>query len=702
MLDNALTKLQILLIESNLNEAQNYQKKLMNLPASCVVTLANSLQEASQELGKQNFSIILLNLYLSDSKGLETLFRLNKLTVNTPILILTSLQDELSEVSALKEGAQGILYKEIEDHLSLFYIIKNTILQYRIQKDTLAKNIYFQDLVEHLPRAMVILDEGNIKFNNKEFITLVGDHITTSAIQEKPFIDFVHPSYIQYVTDWIKHIGKTAQLTQSIEAVLLKSNNAPINVELAASHLAYQNKIFTIIICNELTERIQTQIELNYLTKHSPVRPVVDNPILNTQLNLLIEENKKKHIVIMYINIDNFKLINETYGQKLGDSILQEIIQRLKKVAFKSDIIFPLGGDQFIVIANNVKSANHINPVIHKFMDTISRPYSLNGHKITPSFYAGISVFPEHGIENQSLLKNAILAYYSAKQSGIESYHFFTPAMAFHLKQKQDLLYDLKHAIEKNEFVLLYQPVVDCHTGQIISLEALLRWCRLNKEILLPRDFLSLAEESNLLGAISEWVIETACNQINHWQQQGASPVPISVNLSARQLDVQSTYLSESIKTILNKTNLSPHYLQLEFSESITVSNISIATLFELKKMGIEFILDDFGANYFSLHELKRYQIDSVKIDKSFVQAIPNDVDITSIVTAIIAMAKKLNLKVIASGLETKEQLIFLDKHHCQQVQGNYICPPLPADQVFPRLMEEKMRQNETFIDTTR
>ncbi len=546
----------------------------------------------------------------------------------------------------------------------------------------------FEQMIEHAPNSIVLLDDYCISYANPKFIELVSSDESTDALQSKPFISYVHPNYLKHFMNWLKELHNTHQ-SKSLELILLKSNGSHANVEIMGNYIPQDGKLLLQLLINDLTEKKRLETELLYVDQKHSLTESVDEKLLANHIEhaLKIAEGNKHHMALMFLDLDHFKLINELYGHKAGDFLIQAVTQKLKSVAKKSDIILPLGGDRFAIILQEIENLNFISHLIQKFLNAFSHPFLTNSLELYTTITAGISVFPENGVDGETLLKAAELAHYHAKQKGQNNYQFFTPIMANHIKEQTDLLYDLRQAIIKNEFFLVYQPIINTQTGKIVSLEALLRWSRANKEVLMPAEFLSLAEGTGLIFSIGEWAIQTACQQNKIWEENGIHPLPISINLSTRQVHVLHRLL-DTIKTTLQDTKLSAQYLEFEMSENVTVLDIGADSFHALKKMGIKLAIDDFGASYFSLNELKRYHIDTIKIDRSLIKNMQDSIAEASIVNAILAMADKLDINVIAEGIESREQLDYLKNIGCHYVQGNYIFTPLTAEQLSPILKE--------------
>jgi predicted signal transduction protein with EAL and GGDEF domain len=348
----------------------------------------------------------------------------------------------------------------------------------------------------------------------------------------------------------------------------------------------------------------------------------------------------------------------------------------------EGDTIGRQGGDEFVVLIEDVADPQQLAGVGQKILETVASPYLIGGQEFHVTASIGISIFPEDGVDQQALLKNADIAMYRAKEQGKNNYQFYSAQMNLHTFERLALETSLRRAVERNEFLLHYQPKVDMRSGRITGVEALVRWQHPELGMVPPAQFIALAEETGLITPIGEWVLRTACAEAQGWVANGMPSISVAVNLSARQFARDE--LATSIMQVLRETGLDPRLLELEITESTVMHNAdrAAAVLQQLKQLGVRVAIDDFGTGYSSLSYLKRFPISSVKIDRSFVLDLPDDKDDAAITQAVIAMAHSLRLRVIAEGVETSEQYRFLEEHHCDEMQGNYFSKPVDAQAV--------------------
>jgi predicted signal transduction protein with EAL and GGDEF domain len=374
-------------------------------------------------------------------------------------------------------------------------------------------------------------------------------------------------------------------------------------------------------------------------------------------------------------------------GHVVGDRLLQSVARRLFSCVRSSDTVGRQGGDEFVVLLWEVRRAEDAAMTAAKILEALREPHRIDGHELYVSGSIGIVTYPDDGTDAETLMKKADLAMYHAKETGRDSYQFFKPAMNARAVERQSLEDSLRYAIERRELVLHYQPKVDLKSGGIIGAEALIRWRHPQRGLVPPGQFVTIAEDCGLIVPIGRWVLREACRQARAWQTAGLPPLCVAINISP--VELRAPGFVAGVRTILKETGLEPRYLELELTETVLIEDSrSVAdVLEELKDIGVLLALDDFGTGYSSLSHLKRFPIDTLKIDQSFVRDLTVDEDDAGIVTAVIGMGRSLHMRVVAEGVETREQLEILQEHGCPQGQGYYFCRPVPAEE-FGHLLE--------------
>lgn len=399
-------------------------------------------------------------------------------------------------------------------------------------------------------------------------------------------------------------------------------------------------------------------------------------------------ERERLGVGVLFIDLDNFKNINDSLGHAVGDLLLKAVAERLKQAVRDSGMVARLGGDEFTVLLPNLRSAESAARVARKLLLMLARRFMLGDQELYTSASIGISYYPRDGANAQTLLRNADAAMYKAKESGRNRYQFFSPEMNIQVMETLAMTNSLRPALERKEFVLYYQPRIDARSNKITAVEALLRWRHAELGLLPPDRFIALAEDTGMIEPIGEWVLKAACEQLRVWRESGIALRQIAVNLSARQLRLSN--LLVRITAILQETGIDPGSLELEITESMVMRSVREAEnmLIELNKLGIALAIDDFGIGHSSLSYLKRFPIDYLKIDKSFIEGIPNNASDCAITTAIITMAKSLAIRVVAEGVESEAQRKFLLEQDCDEWQGYLFCSPLPVQEMTALLRQ--------------
>ncbi len=399
---------------------------------------------------------------------------------------------------------------------------------------------------------------------------------------------------------------------------------------------------------------------------------------------LLLQEaiHDQKDLALLFVDLDLFKNINETLGHHVGDDLLREAAERLVCAAGFGSYTARMGGDEFAVLLCGYNCKETLEKTAMEILNAVAEPFHVGGNELYVSASIGIAAYPEHGDECHTLLRNAASAMYKVKELGRNSYRIYSKEINENILEKFNMQKSLRRAIEQDELVLHYQPKVDGKTGQVTGMEALVRWQHPEKGLIYPSEFIPLAEESGLIKLLDEWVLKNACMQLKYWRDNGHQDLRLAVNLSARQFKEQ--HLPVTVANVLSEAGLEPMHLELEITETVAMENLTftVSTLGKLMEMGVNISIDDFGTGYSSLNYLKHFPINFLKIDRSFIADILEDKNTYAIVKAIIEVAHTLNLKVIAEGVETKEQLTVLKFMGCDEIQGYFISRPLPLEEL--------------------
>jgi diguanylate cyclase (GGDEF)-like protein/PAS domain S-box-containing protein len=463
-------------------------------------------------------------------------------------------------------------------------------------------------------------------------------------------------------------------------------NTFPAEVCLTALTLSGRPTLLATV--RDITDRKAAEERVQYLAYYDALTGLPNRTLLQDRLAkaLASARRRKDKVALLFLDLDRFKDINDSLGHSVGDLFLQQVGERLKKWGREHDTVARLGGDEFLIMVTEVKDASDAAIAGERLMDAMTAEFVVQGHLLSINCSLGISVFPEHGSDGETLIKNADAAMYSAKDNGRNNFRFFTEEMNARVVERLTLESSLRFALEKKQLFLVYQPQMDIATGRITGMEALLRWRHPNLGLVPPDKFIRIAENSGLIVPIGEWVLRTACRQARKWQDEGLPAVSVAVNVSAVQF--RQERFCELIGRVLRETGLAPQYLELELTESLLLANaeVMLSVVQELKTMGLTLAIDDFGTGYSSFSYLRQFPVNKFKIDRSFIRDVAVNPDDAAITAAIISMAKSLRLKVIAEGVETEEQISFLRTHQCDEIQGYYFSKPLSPEQATDKL----------------
>ncbi len=441
-----------------------------------------------------------------------------------------------------------------------------------------------------------------------------------------------------------------------------------------------------ISVFADISERKAVERRITHMAQHDFLTGLPNRMLLLDRMTQAISHARRdgRKVAVMFLDLDKFKYINDMLGHVLGDKLLQEAAGRISRISRSGDTLCRLGGDEFVLMLTDLEKADDASSVAVKLLESIAGPCLIDGHEIEITTSIGIALFPDDGQDGNELLRHAGAALYHAKQNGRNNYHFFTSEMNRRALKRMAIEKKLRHALERGEFTLHFQPQVDLRTMRPIGAEALLRWMDPESgEPIPPANFIPIAEENGMIVPIGEWVLRETCRQISEWRKSGLPEIPVSVNLSAVQFRQKD--LGQSLRAILSQYRIPPSSLELEITETAVMqdADAAITLLKEVKEMGIRLAMDDFGTGYSSLSYLKLLPIDKLKIDQTFVRDIAHDPDDAAIVSTIISMARNLKLKVVAEGVETDKQLAFLNQHGCDQGQGYYFSRPMTHDAFF-------------------
>ncbi|VAW53065.1 diguanylate cyclase/phosphodiesterase (GGDEF & EAL domains) with PAS/PAC sensor(s) [hydrothermal vent metagenome] len=515
-------------------------------------------------------------------------------------------------------------------------------------------------------------------------------------------LDFGANDYITKPVDfdvlWARVSNQLMQ-KQTAEYLRLAQNNLEKQVKQRTAELNSSNQQLK----KEIEVRLLAEGRLQKQASYDELTGLPNRSLAKDRLYQTILKSKRHHLqpCLAFLDLDNFKYINDTFGHAAGDELLREASRRLTDCARGSDTVARLGGDEFLLILEDDRTGKEqqreigIRHIGERIIASFSKPFVIEGHKLNVTASLGFAIYPQDGDDSNKLMRHADVAMYRSKNEGKNTFCFYSPEMSAKAIMRMNVESELRQAIENREFTLHYQPIVDSKTGSIAKAEALLRWDCKKLGMITPDYFIPIAEETGLIISIGEWVIETACKQMKQWRDDGWKNVCITINVSARQFQSNSL-LVKTIKRSLQKNDLSSNAIQLELTEGVLMKETdeSIETMAQLGKMGIKLLIDDFGTGYASLSYLQRYNFDSIKIDRSYISNVLISKQDKKLVKAVIAMAKSLGMSVVSEGVESKGQLDFLIKENCEFIQGYYFSKPVPSDEFYALLKKMNELKN--------
>ena len=579
-------------------------------------------------------------------------------------------------------GSQGVIEVTLVPHFDAngttcgAFVLINDITRHRASeqaiRDSEERLRKFSDATSE---GIVFLENGIIVDCNEAAARMT--RLSVNQLIGRQNADFVAPESIEAVVNNIR-----AGFERPYEVTLLRADGTRFAAEVVGKDIVSSGKTLRMTAIRDISDRKQAEARIHFLAHHDILTHLPNRALLMDRLQVLLASARRQNglVGVLFIDLDNFKTINDSLGHYAGDELLKRVAGRLQSCLRGADMVGRLGGDEFVVVVTDVARAEDLASVAEKIAEAISEPFSLEEQILSVSGSIGISVFPKDGETPDTLIRNADAAMYLAKDRGRSNFQYFMPSLNKSAFQALAMESGIRKAIKQVEFLLHYQPEVMAKTGVVSTVEALIRWKHPELGLLGPDQFISVAEHRGLIMPIGRWVINEAIRQVRVWADEGIK-VPVAVNLSAIQFKQKD--LVEDIAARLREHGVSGELLELELTESLFMEDVNATsrTLHELKDLGISLAVDDFGTGYSSLSYLKRYPIDKIKIDRSFIRDVPVDADDVAITLAIIGLANSLGLKVVAEGVETQTQRTFLEDNQCDYIQGFLISQPLdPQD----------------------
>jgi diguanylate cyclase (GGDEF)-like protein/PAS domain S-box-containing protein len=614
-------------------------------------------------------------------------------TEGNPLGIISTSEDITERKLAEKElqTSSEDLGRQVQDRAAelskTVKVLEDQIIERKAAEKALWKSEKkLRDIASSLGEGIYVLDEqGNLTFMNQEAEGLLG-RFETELTNEKVH-DIIHNQKadgtpLSTEECPIHNVLKTGNRFVSEDEVFTRKDGTIFPIFVISSPIIEEGKVTAVVTAfRDITERKKLEEKVRHQADYDFLTDLPNKMLFLHHLShaLTHARRNRKSLAVLFLDLDNFKKINDSLGHAVGDELLKCVARELKSCIRADDIVARFGGDEFSILLSEIAHANDAGRVAGKIISDLRKPLIVDGHEFHITTSIGISIYPEDSDHAETLLKNADIAMYHAKKHGRKHYQFYSPAMNINGRERIAMENQLYQSLERGELSVYYQPIVSIETRRLFCSEALVRWRHPELGLLGPSRFIPLAEETGFIIPIGEWVLRTACAQNKEWQEAGYPPFRMTVNISAHQF--QDPDLIEKTSHILSETGLNPEFLELEITEGTAMRNVehTISTITRLTDMGIRFAIDDFGIGYSSLSYLKKLPIQTLKIDQSFIMGITADPSDKAIVNAVIAMAHNLNLNVVAEGVETEGQRSFLQLSRCDGMQGYLVSRPLPA-----------------------
>jgi diguanylate cyclase (GGDEF)-like protein/PAS domain S-box-containing protein len=594
------------------------------------------------------------------------------------------MDDESLATQALQEGAQDYLIKGQIDARGLLRALRYAIERKAMEEALFVEKERAQVTLNSIGDAVVCTDiSGNITFLN-----LVAEKMTGWSRQEaagRPMAEvfrILDAKSRQTIPNPIEMaVGQNRTMHLPSNCILIHRDGFEIPIEDSVSPIHDREGQATgaVIVFRDVSAARAMALQMIHSAQHDFLTGLPNRMLFNDRVSqaVVLAPRHMKNVAVLFLDLDGFKHINDSLGHPIGDKLLQSIAKRLVDCVRDSDTVSRQGGDEFVVLLSEVEQSEDASITASRMLRAVAGAHSIDQHDLHVTASIGVSVYPDDGLDAETLIKNADTAMYQAKENGRQSHQFFKPAMNVRAVERQSIEESLRRALERHEFALHYQPKINLKTGEITGAEALIRWTHPIRGPVPPGQFIPVAEDCGLILPIGNWVLREACKQARAWLDAGLSLGTMAVNISA--MEFRDGNFLEGVFTILKDTGLDPRSLELELTESVLMKRAESteSILKTLRARGVQLAVDDFGTGYSSLSYLRKFPIDALKIDQSFVRQITSAPDETTIVTAVISMGRSLRLRVVAESVETQEELVFLQAHQCDEAQGYYFSPPV-------------------------
>lgn len=679
----------VLLIEDNPGDSR-LLREMFNEQGTYLteLTLVECMLEAEKYLAKSVVDVILLDLGLPDAQGLGAIRRAHAAAPRIPLVVITGRDDESLALEALQEGAQDYLVKGQIETRGLLRALRYAIERKLMEEEVRVERERAQATLNCIGDAVICTDVAE----SFTFLNIVAEKMIGWSGQEaagRPVVDIFQMldattrDAIQIPVGTALGEQRTVQLPANAILVRRDGFEIPIEGSVASIQDGKGRSAGAVVVFRDVSTARAMSLQMTHSAQHDFLTGLPNRMLLRDRVTQAIALARRhgKQVAVLFLDLDGFKHINDSLGHATGDKLLQSVSRRLLDCARASDTVSRQGGDEFLVLLSELAQPEDAAIAARRMLKAVAEPHTIDLHELHVTTSMGVSIFPDDGTDAETLIKNADTAMYQAKESGRQSFQYFKPEMNARAVERQSIEEGLRRALIREEFALHYQPKINFKTGAIVGAEALIRWTHPTRGAVAPIQFIPVAEDTGLIVPIGNWVLRQACQQAQAWVMSGLPVGTMAVNVSA--MEFRDKNFLEGLLAILKETGLDPRLLELELTESVLMKHAesSASVLQSLREIGVQIALDDFGTGYSSLSYLRKFPVDALKIDQSFVAQITATGDDASIVTAVINMARSLKLRVVAEGVETLEQLAFLHAHECDEAQGYFFSRPVPAQQ---------------------
>jgi diguanylate cyclase (GGDEF)-like protein/PAS domain S-box-containing protein len=685
----------LLLVEDNPGDARLLREMFHEQSSHHTeLTQVETMGQAERHLAGSAVDIILLDLGLPDAQGLESIRRARAVAPGVPLVVLTALDDESMAARALQEGVQDYLIKGQIDARGLLRALRYAVERKSMQEELFEEKERAQVTLNSIGDAVICTDiSGNITFLNLVAVSMTGWSHDEAAGRRMAEVFQVLDATSRKTTPNPMEMAVRQNRTMHLPSncILIRHDGCEIPIEdsIAPIHDREGRVTGVVIVFRDVSSGQKMALQMAHSAHHDFLTGLPNRKLLNDRVSqaLLSAARNMKKVSVLFLDLDGFKHINDSLGHSIGDRVLQSVAKRLVDSVRGSDTVSRQGGDEFVVLLSEVEDLKGVATTARRLLQVGAEPHSIDHHDLYVTTCIGVSIYPEDGLDAETLIKNADTAMYQAKENGPQIYQFFKPDMNIRAVERQSIEGSLRRALERQEFTVHYQPKIDLRTGEISGAEALIRWTHPTRGLVSPAQFIPVAEDCGLILPIGNWVLREACKQARAWAEAGLPLRTMGVNISA--MEFRDEDFLEEVFSILKDTGLDPSSLELELTESVLMKRpeSTSSVLQALRAKGVQVAVDDFGTGYSSLSYLQKFSIDALKIDQSFVRRITTAPAETTIVTAVISMARSLKLRVVAEGVETLKELEFLQAQQCDEAQGYYFSRPVPPEQ-FANLLE--------------